>query len=277
MPPPRGPLVVTINDVAFLRHPAAFTERGLRFHKRALEVARKRASAVIVPSDHARQELVAEGFDRSTLHTIAPGVPLPTHGHPASARAVLRGLGVEGRFVLVVGTIEPRKNHLSLVRAHQRLRRRHLGVSLVLAGPNGWLTEELEAELDAPDVIRLGAVSDEQLEALYSEATIVATASVYEGFGLPLLEGLAWGRPVVASDIPTHREIAGEAARLVQALDVDSIAAEMSQLLDDRGSRLALAKSARDQADRFSVDRMVAGHLDVYRQVASRTPSTYSS
>ena len=110
-----------------------------------------------------------------------------------------------GRFVLVVGTVEPRKNHLSLVRAFRRVRRRHIGVSLVLAGPDGWLTEELEAELDGPDVIRLGAVTDEQLDALYCLATVVATASIYEGFGLPLLEGLAWGRPVVASDIPTHR------------------------------------------------------------------------
>jgi glycosyltransferase involved in cell wall biosynthesis len=112
-----APLVVTINDVAFLRHPETFTRHGVRFHERGLTIARDEAAAVITPSRFTRDELIREGFDGSRVHHVPLGLPSPGSPDPARTRHLVEALGVTGPYVLVTGTIEPRKAHHVVVDA----------------------------------------------------------------------------------------------------------------------------------------------------------------
>lgn len=199
VPPSVVPLVVTINDLAFLHHPQTSTSRGIRFHERGLELARREAAAIIVPSYFTRDELVREGFDPSRIHRV----PLSAKRNASAVSAVpLQRL--PARYLLVVGTLEPRKDHACVVAAFTRLRRRHPDLALLIAGPRGWLTAAQIAALEVPGVHLLGYVHDSVLDGLYERATVVIDASNYEGFGLTVLEALAHARPVVASDIAAH-------------------------------------------------------------------------
>jgi glycosyltransferase involved in cell wall biosynthesis len=271
VPPTSAPLVVTVNDVAFLRHPETSTPHGVRFHERGLDIARREAAAIITPSEFTRDELVREGFDRSRIHCVPLGVRPPARPSAeiaATTRERLRARGVDGRFLLVAGTIEPRKDHATIVAAFDRLRARHPDVRLVVVGAPGWAPKQIDRVLDRPGVVALGFVSDAELDLLYRRADVVVTASIYEGFGLPVLEALARGRPVVASAIPPHREIADGAARLFAPGDADALAIEIDDLLDDPDARVALGRAALERAACFSIPATIAGHLAVYERAA---------
>jgi glycosyltransferase involved in cell wall biosynthesis len=263
-----APLVVTINDVAFLRYPETFTRHGVRFHERGLTIARDEAAAVITPSAFTRDELVREGFDRNRVHHVPLGLPRPGAPDAALTRARVDALGVAGPYVLVTGTIEPRKAHHVIVSAVRELRARGTDVSLVIAGPIGWMPAAAVAALDQPGVQLVGRVHDTTLDALYRHAAVVASASVYEGFGLPVLEAIARGRPVVASDIPAHAEVLGDAGRLVTPGDVDAMAGAIAELLEDPVARDQLSSAALDRSEHFRQRATIDGHLAVYRSVA---------
>jgi glycosyltransferase involved in cell wall biosynthesis len=268
VPPTTAPLVVTVNDVVFLRHPETSTPHGVRFHERGLEIARREAAAIIVPSEFTGDELVREGFDRERIHCVPPAVRAPQQPPSAGACARLLGRGVRGPFLFAAGTIEPRKDHATLVAAFERVRTRHPDLSLVIAGASGWLPKAAAHELERPGVVVLGLVSDDELDVLYRRAEIVVSASIYEGFGLPVLEALVRGRPVIASAIPAHAELVDDAARLVAPGDVDALTAAIDELLDDPGARTALRAAARLRAEHFDVASTVEGHLAVYELAA---------
>jgi glycosyltransferase involved in cell wall biosynthesis len=267
VPASAAPLVVTINDVAFLRHPETFTRHGVRFHERGLEIARVEAAAVITPSSFTRDELVREGFDRERVHHVPLGISRPGCADPATTLACVRALGVTGSYVLVAGTVEPRKAHDVVVSAIRELRARGVDISLVIAGPIGWMPAEAVVALQQPGVIMLGQVCDAQLDALYRNAAVVATASMYEGFGLTVLEAMARGRQVVASDIPAHAELLGDAGTLVAPGDPDAMADAIEARLADptcTSSRVAFRRAAQ-----FRPEATIDGHLAVYRAAAS--------
>ena len=223
VPPSAAPLVVSINDIAFLRHPDAFTRHGVRFHKAGLAVARREAAAVIVPSRFTRDELVREGFDPGRIHHVPLAVRPPAPASARLSREPLRRLGVNGPYLLAVGTVEPRKDHASMVAALELLRARRPELSLVVAGASGWLPTKTAPPLARPGVVECGHVSDAELDSLYRHAEVVISASVYEGFGLTVLEALTRGCPVVASQIPAHVELVGDAARLFPPGDVSAL------------------------------------------------------
>jgi glycosyltransferase involved in cell wall biosynthesis len=273
VPPAAAPLVVSVNDVAFLRHPETFSPHGVRFHERGLELARRHAAAVIAPSRHVAEELVREGFDRSRIHHVPLGVAPVAHPTPAEdreTRAIVDALGVTGSYVLTVGTVEPRKRHAVLADALGRVRAARPGAVLVVAGPQGWIADGAAAALDRPGVVRLGAVTDRELDALYRHADVVAAASIAEGFGLTVLEAMARGRAVTASDIPVHAELLGGAGVLVPPDDVDATADALLELLDRPAHRDALGRAARRRAADFDAAQTVSGHVAVYRTVAER-------
>jgi glycosyltransferase involved in cell wall biosynthesis len=139
-------------------------------------------------------------------------------------------------------------------------------ISLVIAGPVGWMAERGVVALDRPGVIRLGRVSDSALDALYRRAAVVATASVYEGFGLTVLEAIARGRPVVASHIPAHAELLGGAGALFPPGDVDALADALEGALE---APAVDARLAHERAGVFSPERTIAGHLAAYRLAAA--------
>ena len=262
VPPGSAPLVVTVNDLAFRRYPEFFTRHGVRFHERGLELARAEAAMVIAPSTHTATELAAAGFDIERIRRIPIGVSEPPAMEPSDVARRLLQLGIQGQYVLAVGTIEPRKGHRVLAKAYTILRRSHPHVSLVIAGPRGWQAQGIVAELSRPGIKLLGRVPSADLDALYRAAAVVATLPVYEGFGLPLLEALARGRAVVASDIPSHREIAGPGARLVAVADAQGVAEACAELLDCEAARGELAVAALAAARRHTVAAMIGAYQD---------------
>lgn len=261
--PPTGttPLVVTVHDVAFLRHPEVFTRRGLAFHRLGLAIAYREAAAVITSSHFSRDELVRGGFEPERLH-IAPHGVAPGSGEPAdvTAKRLVR-VGVETPYMLCVGTIEPRKGFDTLAAAFSEMRATHPNLSLVIVGPRGWLAVP---GLDAPRVRELGRVDDATLDALYRHAVACAVPSRYEGFGLPALEAMARGCPVVASDATALPEVVGDAGRLVPPGDVHAWAETLTELAGDAAARAELGARGRDRARRFTWTASARAHVAAY-------------
>jgi glycosyltransferase involved in cell wall biosynthesis len=267
--PPMGstPLVVTIHDIAFLRHPEAFTKRGLEFHRRGLELAYHHASAYVVASRFAREELLRTGFpeDRITVapHGISVAEPMPEE----HAQRRLRQIAVEPPYLLSVATIEPRKGLPTLVAAHARLRRQHPDLSLVLVGKRGWLDVP---GLEGPGVRELGGIDDDTLDVLYRHAEICAVPSRYEGFGLPPLEAMARGTAVVASDATSLPEVVGDAGLLVPPDDVDAWTDALGRLLDDQAERERLGRLGVERARTFTWSASADAHVAAYRMAVDR-------
>lgn len=272
----RAPLVVTVHDAATELYPDAFSPRGRRWHARGAAAAARRADLVIAPSRAAADEIAAHTpvpADRIRVVHHAVAVP-PADPDPGAER--LRRLGLGGvPYVLWIGSLEPRKGVATLVEAMAALgaggRR---GARLVLAGYAGWLPDGLvpaAARRDlAGDLVQLGRVDEATLWALYRGAAVFALPSRHEGFGLPPLEAMSQGAPVVASDLPVLREVLGDAAVFAPAGDVAAWAGAVGALLHDGDRRDALGAAGRRQAARYSPEAFVAATRAVYREAAGR-------
>ena len=267
IPPVRGrPLVVTIHDIAFVRLPRATTRRGIAFHRRGLDLARRHAALVIAPSQFTRDELLREGFDSDQVRIAPLGCdppdPLPDH----VVDTLVEMTGVHSPFILSVGTVEPRKDLPVAADALTRLRADH-DVTLVIVGPPGWGDV---GGLDRPGVRRLGPVRWDVLDSLYRRARACCLPSTYEGFGLPAAEALARGCPVVASGGGAMAEIVGDAGVLCPAGDVEAFAAALSRILDSDAVHDNLAKRGRARAAQFSWSSSATAHAAVYRDAVER-------
>jgi glycosyltransferase involved in cell wall biosynthesis len=191
------------------------------------------------------------------------------HPLPADEVAVFRQRrGLPERFVLCVGTLEPRKNQTRLVEAFARI---HDGqVKLVLVGGKGWLYDELFTRVEAlglsKEIIFPGYVMNDELPLWYNAATILAYPSLYEGFGMPVLEAQACGTPVLTSNVSSLPEAAGDAASMVDPYDVEALAAELDRLLTDKPLRHELRKRGLAHASQFTWPLMAQETADVYRR-----------
>jgi glycosyltransferase involved in cell wall biosynthesis len=256
----RQPLVVTVHDIAFLRFPEVTTRRGRRFHRRGLDLARG-ADLVLAPSFFTRDELLTEGFDPARLRVTPLGVDPPTVMPGPQIEAVLEALDLEPPFVLTVGTVEPRKNVSALIDAMQVVRRSHPNAQLAVVGPVGWGDVR---GLDRPGVRRLGQLPWIAVDALYRRAHVCAIVSHYEGFGLPALEALARGTPLVASSTSALGELVGDAGLLVEPNDTTAIAQALCHALDDEQLRVTLGARGRARAEQFTWARCATAHADVF-------------
>ncbi|MFZ4515483.1 MAG: glycosyltransferase family 4 protein [Acidimicrobiia bacterium] len=265
------PLVITVHDVAFLRHPEYFTPRGVRFHERGLALAQKSAAMIVTPSEFTRTELIREGFATSRVVAIPHGITPQRTANSEPQRQTLDRFGITAPYFLIVGTIEPRKGHRLAVDAITRLRRAHPEVQLVIAGPRGW---NAVAGLDQPGVTYLGAVDPNTLDALYHHAIACLVPSQYEGFGLPALEAMAHGCAVIASNTTSLPEVTGEAGLSVDPNDVNAWTDAMTQLLEQPHTREALRTAGRSRAADFRWETSARAHHQVYKQAAGRSSVT---
>jgi len=275
--PPRGgqPLVVSVHDAGPWVWPDAFGHRGRWFHSMGARAVARRADKVLTGTRAAAAELHEHmGLDEELVQVVAYGVDPWAPVEPGAARACLARYGLTGkRYVLWVGSLEPRKGVGTLVAAMARLHGRsgRGSVALVMVGYEGWANSGLVAPGHVAtlgsDLHQLGRISDADLKALYASASVFALPSVHEGFGLPLLEAMAAGVPVVASDIATLREVAGGAAVLVPPGDVGAwaCAVEAALALDGQGRSDVVARG-RSRAEMFPWSRTVAATLEVYEQ-----------
>ena len=265
--PLRGncPTVVTIHDLSLLLHSSTHEARAVLRARLRLPRMARRATLVITDSESVRRE-VCERLDVAGDKVIA--IPLaPQRGFapvaPEVAAEVRKRLGVEDEFLLFAGTIEPRKNLVTLVRAFEEvLRTTDLRPQLVVAGRIGWKSKEPLERIERLDRIKLiGFAPDDDLRALYSSCRAFVYPSIYEGFGLPPLEAMACGAPVIASAVPS---VTPAVARVISPTDVHGLARSIVELLTDDQARRSLSRAGLTHAATFSWERTAKLTREVY-------------
>jgi glycosyltransferase involved in cell wall biosynthesis len=271
--------VITMHDLTALLFPEYHTARNRELQERKHRFAQEEADVVIAVSEATRRDVVAElNIPAERVHVVHEGVdpamcPIEDSGLLKRALAPF-GLN-PGGYVLHVGTIEPRKNLVRLVEAYDLARRMAPCAipKLALVGAKGWLFEEVferVAALGLQDHVFLtGRVGRDLLPSVYNGAVLFVYPSLYEGFGLPVLEAMACGVPVVASDVSSLPEIVGHAGVLVDPLDVEELATAIADLLGDEGRRLALCEAGLARARHFSWQRAARETLAVYQSRGS--------
>lgn len=269
VPPSAGAgLVVTVHDLAFLRRPDQFSRNGVRFFRRGLEIVRREADLVLCPSRATADDCLAAGIDAGRLRVVPHGVRVRPVA-PGRVEELRVRWGIERPYVLWTGTLEPRKNLPALLSAFTRLVRDGEDLDLVLVGPRGWGEGATDVPPDvAPRVHRVGFLSPADLHAAYSGARAFAYPSTWEGFGLPVLEAMAHGVPVVTSAGTSMAEFADGAGLLVDPVDDAALAEALSRAVGAEHD--ALAAAVRERAAGHTWDAAAEGVARAYRDVARR-------
>jgi len=272
------PVVVTIHDLSFIRCPDLSRPANRLYRTVLTRLSAQRARRLIAVSAHAAAESTRLlGVPRERVDVIYHGVdpvfrPLPVD----EVAAFRRDRGLPERFVFFVGTLEPRKNLVRLVEAFARIRDGR--VRLVLAGGKGWLYDDLFAKVEAleldEEVVFPGYVMNDELSLWYNAATVFSYPSVYEGFGLPVLEAQACGTPVLTSNTSSLPEAAGDGALMVDPYDVEELAAGLDRLLTDEPLRHELRERGLAHARQFSWPRTARETACVYRRAMAEGGKT---
>ena len=274
-PAPPAPTVVTVHDMSLRLHPSCHPVRRLLINRPLITVAIRSASEIVTVSHSARRDLLRLHKTNSDRVTVVHEAAAPGFA-PIADRALLdavrRQYRLPQRFVLYVGTIEPRKNLPRLMEAFAAARAQGMPHELVCAGPYGWSSRDLTAVIDRlgirDGVHFTGYVPVEQLPAIYNLAEMFAFPSVYEGFGLPVVEAMACGTPVITSNTSSLDEIASGAAETVDPYCADAIADAMLRLARDADWRRELSARGRARARRFSWTRTAREMLAIYQRAA---------
>jgi alpha-1,3-rhamnosyl/mannosyltransferase len=272
-----GPSVITVHDLSWIRFPEMHPLQRVRAMNKYFEPALRRATRVITDSRFVRQELVdVFGLSPSLIHPVSLGVePLFMPRDAQASMTVLQSHGLRhGAFWLAVGTLEPRKNLQVVLRAFMNLPRdQRRRCPLILVGMKGWKTSAIEQQLAplvaAGEVRQLGYLSRADLAMVMASAKALIYPSVYEGFGLPPLEAMSCGVPVVASNVSSLPEVVGETGVLVDPHDVDALTQTMSSLEQDLSWRNELGARALARSAEFSWARCAQQTMDVYRAAVS--------
>ncbi len=272
--------VVTLHDLTFFRIPERYPVARRLYMQTLTRLSARVADAIIVPSETVRAEVMRVlGVLASKVSTVYEAAAADfTPGDRSQAAAVARGYGIDGPYVLSVGSLEPGKNRGRLIEAMRRLRNAGHNERLVIVGQRGW---KYAADLELIDrlgmgdrVVMPGYVKREHLPALYRAATVFAFPSLYEGFGLPVLEAMACGTPVLTSNVSATAEVAKNAALIVAPLSVDAITDGLRRLLCHEELRGELARRGIERAAEFSWRKAADETHDVYRRaVQARTAS----
>jgi glycosyltransferase involved in cell wall biosynthesis len=265
--------VVTVHDLGYLHFPDAHPALSRRYIDLSTRWSVRTARRVIAVSAATRDDLVTMlRVSASKISVVHHGVRPVVCVSESDMRATLERLGIMQPYVLFVGTVQPRKNLQRLIRAFAQVVSSGLPHRLVIAGRMGWLTEPIRAEvasLNLTDRVHFaGYVPDGDLPALYRGADAFAFPSLYEGFGMPVLEALAYGVLVVASNTTSLPEIVGDAGVLVDPLDEAAIGAALVRVLADTSLRARLAVVGPERAAHFSWERCAQETLAVLEGAA---------
>ncbi|HET6317871.1 MAG TPA: glycosyltransferase family 1 protein [Chloroflexota bacterium] len=271
--------VLTVHDLAFLMRPECADARLRAYLEEVVPRSVQRAEYIIADSENTRNDLVVLlGVNPDAVSVVPGGVeerfaPV-TDGKALDAIHKRIGVG-DAPFILSIGVIEPRKNLNRLMDAFRLLKEREIGppdLKLVLAGGHGWLVEGiLQHHAKSPvrsDILMPGFIADDLLPALYSAASVFAFPSLYEGFGLPILEAMACGTPVVASKSSCLPEVAEGASALIDPDDTEDLAGALEQTLCNPELRTQLSEKGRARAAEYTWGRAARSLLNVYQKVA---------
>ena len=273
--PPGGSaaLVATVHDLAPLRFPERYPRATRLVLRRGMQLATREADLIITPSESTAAEVEELlGVERERLRVVPHGVDIPSPDLD-TARRFVDGRGITEPYVLWVGTQEQRKNVSAVLDAFALVAANDDKVMLVLHGPAGWLGEEVSEgirrrRLTARVQVSEGSLTREELAALYTRASLFVFPSLYEGFGLPVLEAMACGTPVVASDRSAVPESAGDAAMLVDPMEPQDLAEAMRELLGDPETSDDLTRRGRERARAFTWESASRRTWSVYEELA---------
>jgi glycosyltransferase involved in cell wall biosynthesis len=265
-----GASVLTVHDLVFYLHPEMAIPSSVRHYKPRIHHYFKRADMVVADSKATARDIVEHlDFPEDRIAVIYPGAITMEEASRERIETMKSRYAIENDYILFVSCLEPRKNLARLFKAFDRSGL-HDQYQLVLAGPKGWHFRELEVlwnSLDSRSRIRwLDYVPGEELSALYSGAAFFVYPSLVEGFGLPILEAMSVGCPVLTSDVSSMPEVAGEAALYVDPLDVDSIIDGLIQLASDSTLRERLSRDGRERVKLFTWDKMAKSMLGIYER-----------
>lgn len=276
---PATPTVLTVHDLIFERYPQHHTWRNTLYLRTAMPRYVAAATAIIAVSQHTKADLIElYGADPAKIHVVYEGIDADFAPAPAAATArVCARYSPERPYLLMVGTLEPRKNHAAALHALARLKAQGFPHRLLIAGGQGWLFAPIQQLVDqlglAGDVTFTGYVPLADLPPLYSGAACVLLPSLYEGFGFPVLEAMACAAPVVCSNVSSLPEVAGSAALLVPPADAHALADAVALVLAQPALAAELRARGLRQAARFRWDKCAAETVAVYRSlVPAKTP-----
>jgi glycosyltransferase involved in cell wall biosynthesis len=272
-----GPLVLTVHDLSWIRYPEMHPADRVRNMNKHFQKSLQRASMIITDSQAIKDEIIDMfGVADSRINSIPLGVeslfrPLSV----LETQSVLKQHGLSHQqYILAVGTLEPRKNLSSVLLAYMQLPagiRKHN--PLVLVGMSGWHTSALEKQMAplvaAGEIRQLGYLEREDLAVVIAGALTLVYPSIYEGFGLPPLEAMTCGVPVIASNVSSLPEVVGNSGLLVNPHDIDDIAKAMETMITAPDIRAASAQKALARSKEFSWDSCVDQTMSIYRQVES--------
>lgn len=277
LPPLRGKLrkVVTVHDLTFLEHPEYAVPSLAAYLNKVVPEAIAAADVVAAVSQTTRHALIKHLGTPPEKITIIPngvGAQFRRITDPVILAATRHKFGLHHPLVLGVGTLEPRKNHLGLIKAFSQAQKKKQGPAmLALAGGKGWLyeeTQQLVADLRLEKKVRfLGHVSDLELITLYSMADVFAFPSFSEGFGIPPLEAMACGTPVITSNLSSLPEIVGDAALLIDPYDVSALGHAITRLIENAQLREELRQKGYQQAQRYTWSAAASKMLSVYQKL----------
>ncbi|MDX1995827.1 MAG: glycosyltransferase family 1 protein [bacterium] len=265
--------ILTVHDLSFVRVPEAASPNLKKYLDMVVPRSARRADHILADSQATKDDLISlYALPESKITVLLSGVDA-RFSHTTSALLTTRKTYRIGErpYLFTVGTVQPRKNYVRLVEALQMLRQQGCDVDLVIAGGKGWLDGPLYQKIDKlklqEHVHLIGFAADTDLPTLYSGAACVAFPSLYEGFGFPVLEGMACGTPVVTSTVSSLPEVAGDAALMVNPTDTEAIADAIRRVLDDSTLRAALIQKGYAQAKKFTWENSARHLMQVYQRV----------
>jgi glycosyltransferase involved in cell wall biosynthesis len=267
------PAVITVHDLGFLRFPERFRPANRLYLSTMTRLSCRRARRVIAVSQATADEVIQLlGVPAGRIDVVPHGVqhtrfrPLP----PAQVAAFCQDKGMPERFVFFLGTLEPRKNLTLLIEAFARTKAVRQGIKLVIAGGKGWYYQEIFARVERlgleEAIFFPGFVPDDALCLWYNAATVFVYPSLYEGFGMPLLQAMACGTPVIGSQASCMPEVVGDAGLLVSPHDVAGLAASLDRLLADAELRDDLGQRGQRRAAAYTWEATARATVASYRQ-----------
>jgi glycosyltransferase involved in cell wall biosynthesis len=272
-PTAKAKTVCTVYDIAYKKFPALFERRVIRWG-RYLEQSLQKANAIVVPSQSTKDDLVEMfGVDSARLHIVrVPAAETFAADAVSSDAQVLAKFHLSRPFLLSVGTVEPRKNFISVVKAFETLcSDTKIKLDVVLAGKKGWFYEDIFRAINDSSVreriLYLEYVDDRELAALYRRALFTVYPSLYEGYGFPVLEAMACGAPVITSNNSSMKEIAEGAAILVDPHSIEQLVDAMTQLVDGEPRRAELRKEGLRRAHQYTSASAAADILRMYEEL----------
>ncbi|MDP8265788.1 MAG: glycosyltransferase family 1 protein [Candidatus Aceula meridiana] len=281
LPETETKIVVTVHDLIYKACSNVHTPDSLEIFESQFQQITAKAAKVICCSENTRKDLhrffsidenktcvVYNGVDKSQFYPLSDE-------EKKQAASLLGKKGIEGPFILFVGTVEPRKNLKNLIKAFKDLKKKKkFSGKLVVCGMKGWMTKDIEEEIRkenlSDDILRLGYVSNLELRCLYNLAEVFVFSSFYEGFGFPILEAFSCGCAVVTSNTSSCVEIASDAALTVSPSSWEEIARGIEKIREDGQFKSALQQKALKRADDFSFAKTAQQTLNVYQEVVNK-------